>query len=246
MTDNNERDFKGVWIPKRVWLDARLSALDKIILAEIDSLDKGDRGCWASNKHIADFCQCSETKVSTAISKLVKLGYLRLQSFDGRQRILKSCLSENESLPLKKCEADYKNLRQSNPFSSTESNDIEYGGEIVSPETIVDLYNTTCPSLMPLKYLTRNRREAITAALSTYTVEQLRQCFQIAENTEFLKGKNPRSWKATFDWLMVEENMVKVLEGNYANIGGKPESSRSDEEWDDFFKAAMARSYNGL
>ena len=27
---NDNRDFKGVWIPKEVWLDTRLNALDKV------------------------------------------------------------------------------------------------------------------------------------------------------------------------------------------------------------------------
>lgn len=106
-----EREFKGIWISKNVWFDNRLNALDKIILAEIDSLDKSEIGCWASNKYIADFCQCSETKVSTAISKLIELGYLETQSFNGRTRILKVCLSNFESLPFKKCEADFQNLK---------------------------------------------------------------------------------------------------------------------------------------
>ena len=118
----NERDFKGVWIPKTVWLDTRLNALDKIILTEIDSLDSGERGCWASNKYIADFCQCSETKVSTAISKLIEYGYLYLQSFDGRQRVLKSRLSNFERQDFKKSEADYQNLKQSNIYNNTSNN----------------------------------------------------------------------------------------------------------------------------
>lgn len=119
---NQERDFKGVWIPRIVWLDDRLNALEKVILTEIDSLDQGERGCWASNKHIAQFCQCSETKVSTAISKLVKLGYLYVQSFDGRQRELKSSLSKFETLHFKNCEADSQNLKQSNTENNPSTN----------------------------------------------------------------------------------------------------------------------------
>ena len=53
-----DRDFKGIWIPKEIWLDERLNALDKIILAEINSLD-GEDGCYASNQYLAEFCQCS-------------------------------------------------------------------------------------------------------------------------------------------------------------------------------------------
>ena len=116
------RDFKGVWIPKEVWLDTRLNALDKVILAEIDSLDSSERGCWASNKHIADFCQCSETKVSTAISKLVKFGYIYVQKFDGRQRELKSRLSKFERQNFKNCKADTQNLKESNTSNNTLNN----------------------------------------------------------------------------------------------------------------------------
>ena len=117
-----ERDFKGVWIPKIVWLDERLNALDKVILTEIDSLDNGEKGCFASNKHISEFCQCSETKVSTSISKLIKFGYLYVKSFNGRQRILKSRLSNFERQTLKKCKADLQTLKESNTSSNTDIN----------------------------------------------------------------------------------------------------------------------------
>ena len=121
MSEQN-RDFKGVWIPKEIWLDKRLNALEKIILTEIDSLDMSESGCYASNKYIADFCQCSETKVSTAISKLVGLGYLRIKSFDGRQRVLKSRLSDFERQTCKNEKPDFQDLKQSNIYNNTKNN----------------------------------------------------------------------------------------------------------------------------
>ena len=140
---DNERDFKGVWIPKIVWLDERLNALDKVILTEIDSLDCGERGCYASNKHIADFCQCSESKVSKAISKLIGLGYLYIQNFDGRQRELKSrltnselenykaesenlqgCIVKNAKQNMKNYKAESENLQESNTDNNTINNTI--------------------------------------------------------------------------------------------------------------------------
>ena len=117
-----ERDFKGVWIPKVVWLDSRLSSLDKVILTEIDSLDQGERGCYASNQHIADFCQCSITKVSTSVSKLIELGYLYVQKYDGRQRELKSRLSIFERQTIKNCKADSQKLKESNTGSKPSNN----------------------------------------------------------------------------------------------------------------------------
>lgn len=117
-----ERDFKGVWIPKEIWLDKRLNALEKVILTEIDSLDNGVRGCFASNKHIAEFCQCSERSVTGSISKLVEIGYIYVESFDGRQRILRSRLAELARQGSKICEAESQNLRESNTSNNTSNN----------------------------------------------------------------------------------------------------------------------------
>lgn len=119
---NESRDFKGVWIPKKVWLDTRLNALDKVILMEIDSLDQGKNGCYASNEHLANFCQCSKTKVSTAISKLIECGYVYIQNFDGRKRKLKSRLSNFERQNIKNCKAEYHNLKESNTDINTDNN----------------------------------------------------------------------------------------------------------------------------
>ena len=84
-----ERDFKGVWIPKEIWLDNNLTMLEKVIFVEINSLDN-ENGCTASNEYLCEFCQCSQQKVSSAISKLKKLGYLEIVSFDGRKRVIKT------------------------------------------------------------------------------------------------------------------------------------------------------------
>lgn len=121
---NENRDFKGVWISKEVWLDTRLNALEKVILTEIDSLDNGEKGCYASNEHLADFCQCSKTKVSTAIKKLIDCGYIYVQNFDGRKRELKSRLSNFERQNDKKCKAEYQILKESNIDNNTNNNTV--------------------------------------------------------------------------------------------------------------------------
>lgn len=119
-------------------------------------------------------------------------------------------------------------------------------GNSKNPKEITDLFNSTCPSLPAVKYMTENRREAIAKALETFTVEQLQQCFQIAEESPFLTGKNERGWKATFDWLINPENVAKVLEDNFpseapANVNEQPPASFNTEE---FFSAALDRAYS--
>lgn len=107
----DKREFKGVWFPAEVWLDERLTALEKIILIEIDSLD-GEDGCYASNEYLAKFCQCSQSKVSSAIAKLKKLGYIRVKSFDGRKRTLESCLTFSIGQTNKKEKSAQQNLEE--------------------------------------------------------------------------------------------------------------------------------------
>lgn len=119
-----DRDFKGVWIPKDVWLDKNLTMLDKGILVEIDSLDMGEDGCWASNEYLANFCQCSIPKVANAISKLVDLGYIKRESFDGRRRKLKSCLSFFKRQTYKNYKADLEKIDASNTSNNKENKHI--------------------------------------------------------------------------------------------------------------------------
>nr|DAH78585.1 MAG TPA: hypothetical protein [Caudoviricetes sp.] len=117
-----ERDFKGIWIPAEVWLDERLNPLEKVILMEIDSLDCGENGCYASNEYIAGFCQCSESKVAHAVTRLVEFGYVSRKSFDGRQRILQSRLAKFARQTCKVCKADVQSLQESNIDSNKDIN----------------------------------------------------------------------------------------------------------------------------
>jgi hypothetical protein len=64
-----ERAFKGIWIPKEIWLDKELTVLEKIFLVEIDSLDNKD-GCWASNKYFSEFFGVTKGRCTQIIKSL--------------------------------------------------------------------------------------------------------------------------------------------------------------------------------
>ena len=70
------RDFKGVWIPKEIWLSQDLDLYEKCLFKEIHSLDNAN-GCYASNKHFAGFLDVSERTISRLIKKLEQKGYLK-------------------------------------------------------------------------------------------------------------------------------------------------------------------------
>lgn len=115
------RDFKGVWIPKDIWLNENLTMLEKVILIEVDSLDNEDH-CVAGNEYLAQFCQCSESKVSGAIKKLQELGYIEVISFDGRHRRIRSRLIEGTKLPPKKSESESEEVKAISINNNIENN----------------------------------------------------------------------------------------------------------------------------
>lgn len=75
--DLMKRDFKGVWIPKEIWLSTDLKVMEKLILVEIDSLDNED-GCFASNEHFSKFFSLSKNRCSEIIKSLEKKGYIAI------------------------------------------------------------------------------------------------------------------------------------------------------------------------
>lgn len=86
------RDFKGIWIPKSLWLDDSLSPSEKCLLSEIDSLSKNGDGCYASNEYLAKFMHMTEGSLKNMLSHLRKGGYIVDCGFDGRRRFVKAVL----------------------------------------------------------------------------------------------------------------------------------------------------------
>jgi len=116
-----ERDFKGVWIPKEVWLDENLTWMEKLLLVEIDSLDK-ERGCFASNKYFAEFFQLSPSRISELVSQLVSKGYITtFLLYDGKQvkqRIL------TPTVPIRKRELGIRNVEEGYSEKAEDNNTI--------------------------------------------------------------------------------------------------------------------------
>jgi hypothetical protein len=66
---SQERDFKGVYIPKEIWLTPELTGYERLIFMEVYSLDR-KFGCVASNEHFADWLGISERQVQDYIKRL--------------------------------------------------------------------------------------------------------------------------------------------------------------------------------
>lgn len=86
---------------------------------------------------------------------------------------------------------------------------------------IQEMFNSICAHFPKCQALSDRRKKAIKARFENgMTVDDFKKLFEKAEASSFLRGKNDRDWQASFDWLIKDANMVKVLDGNYDNRGG--------------------------
>ena len=103
--------------------------------------------------------------------------------------------------------------------------------EKIDYSRIISAYNETCVSLPRIRSLSEARKKAIAARIhSGYTYEDIEETFKKAEASSFLKGKNKRNWSATFDWLIKDANMAKVLDGNYDDKKVEPNERQAEPD----------------
>ncbi|MDE5885914.1 MAG: hypothetical protein K2H29_12670 [Oscillospiraceae bacterium] len=81
---------------------------------------------------------------------------------------------------------------------------------------ILKLYNEICKSLPKARRLTENRRNAIRTRLHDgYSVDDIRQAFELAETSPFLRGEVNKAFHADFDWILSGDHLLKILENKY-------------------------------
>lgn len=95
---------------------------------------------------------------------------------------------------------------------------------------IMDDYNKTCADLPKIRAISDARKRSVRALLNEIEnlkffpgftpYEKLHQIFTMAQESDFLSGRNKKWDGCSFDWLMNKSNALKVLEGNYKNKGG--------------------------
>ena len=106
---------------------------------------------------------------------------------------------------------------------STLSEKIDYG-------SFVNFYNGTCTNLPKVIKITQSRKSAIKTILKKFEKKEIATALKIANETDFLIGKNKRGWKADFDFLIKEKNLTKIIEGSYEkNIGNNSKGATGEE-----------------
>jgi biotin operon repressor len=63
--------------------------MEKILFVEIHSLDN-ERGCFASNRHFAEFLGISERQIRTYINSLKKKGFISVTIRNRNERVMRA------------------------------------------------------------------------------------------------------------------------------------------------------------
>lgn len=88
-----ERQFKGIWIPAKIWLTKSMTIMEKVICAEVDN----NRPCFCSNAHFAELLQVSARRVQQVIEQMVSKGILvrTVQRDEKNRKVVKRYLKIN-------------------------------------------------------------------------------------------------------------------------------------------------------
>lgn len=91
-------------------------------------------------------------------------------------------------------------------------------------------FHDTCTDLPTIRAMSEARKKKIRTLLNEFDklkiwpdvtmYDRLHRIFEMAQDSDFLSGRNGRWGGCSFDWLINKTNALKVLEGTYANKGG--------------------------
>lgn len=148
-----KRQFIGVWLPKKLLLDERLTAADKILYAEIASF--GEKGCWKRADELQQLCGVGRDGLQSACKRLRETGYIVERRMYGRivrtlavySTVVKSHQQDNPVVhqPEKPVVQEQDNpvvVQQDNPVvhkDNTKDNTIYINSEV--SEKLLDLLN---------------------------------------------------------------------------------------------------------
>ena len=158
-----ERDFKGVWIPKEIWMSKDLTLQEKVFLIEIDSLDN-EKGCFASNAYFADFFNVSTSRCTQVIKSLQDKGFIKTELQRNGNAITKRIIKIDMGGKFSKLGGKFSKLGylENSEYNNTDiNNTINNNSPSIDYESLFNQFY----SLYPKKTNKQEARELLTKLL---------------------------------------------------------------------------------
>ncbi|MCG9971170.1 helix-turn-helix domain-containing protein [Christiangramia crocea] len=104
--EKDKMDFTGIWVPVEVLELKCVSGNELLLLSYIIGLSNNNRGCYATNKHLAERLGLSRGRISEMISSLFNKGLItyKIYKSEGNKRSIfpnLETLSEKSVNPIK-------------------------------------------------------------------------------------------------------------------------------------------------
>ncbi|OYQ79066.1 hypothetical protein B9T12_04640 [Wohlfahrtiimonas chitiniclastica] len=216
--------------------------LRKLVLLKLadNASDTGE--CWPSHQNIADQCEISKRSVINHIDALVEMGLLRVENriknnekqsniyyltLDGHPLAEEPKKgSAGDALPSAtdappsagaaqggSAGAAHRTSHSFEPISSGSSNNLPENAH----QQIIDKWNAS--GFVQIKAIVSGsqREKLLKARIKEFSLEQVLEAIDIANQSEFLKGGGSKGWVMDFTWFLRPNNFIKVYENKYAN-----------------------------
>lgn len=229
--ENNEqkREFTGLWIPRHIVEDYRLTWTERSLWAEISCFEM----CYKSNAKLAERLSVSPRTVQRLLSTLKELGYIVEESFDGRKRQLravrddptqqgrhdKNDMSETSSMSYKEHILD--NTESTNVDSSrnrdttTSSKSSTSSISLQEMEGVFNHYIQVYGRDVSRNKFNDKKKRWIRARLKLFTVSQLKEAISNGYKDEFYGGRSVgrdgRTWCPDFEWFMRNDEHIERM-----------------------------------
>lgn len=193
----------------------------------------GESYFTGSLQYLSDFTNASRPTIIKALKELVDKGFIlkyenEMNGVKFNKYKANLLVVKNLNNPSKETLPGGSQNSLPPPSKETLHNNIVLDNEENISKDIVNevisLYHAICISFPTIRAVSEKRKKAVAKLLKSYSLDDFRKVFENAESSSFLKGSDG-GWKASFDWLIKEDNLLKVLEGNYTD---KPRAGRKE------------------
>lgn len=163
------------------------------------SQDAKNQAFTGSRQYLADWCNASLRTIDNTLSSLVDKGLLEKKELSNGYVQYKAL----RTTPIKETKVSFE--ADNNSVSSDEVKDL------------IEIWNKLGLPQVRNIGSTSKRYKGLVARVKEYGISDVIQAMENASKSDFLMGKNNRCWQITFDWFVMPNNFIKVLDGNYAN-----------------------------
>jgi len=117
---------------------------------------------------------------------------------------------------------DKENNKEDNSKQSSGEGDSK-----INYNQIIAVFNEICKSLPKVLKLNDSRKKALKDAQRHLGDTTFEDFFKRVEASDFLTGRKT-DWRANFDWIIAQYNMLKILEGNFDNRNKSAKENYTD------------------